>query len=986
MAARTYNSGVERKLATALFVDLVDSSALVSTSDPEIVRRRVTEFFDRAKAHIDTYGGTVEKFAGDSVLAVFGVPITHEDDAERAVRAAMRIIETGDGELPVRIGIEAGEVVVEDGDSTFATGEALNVAARLQQSAEPGEILIGPTAYGLTTDRISAERVEGRSLKGIRDGLEVRRVTCTERPGGRPVNVSASYVGREEELELLGNAYARVVRDRRAQLVTIYGEPGIGKSRLAHEFLAGLERATILTGRSLPFGEGLTYLPLAEMVQAAAGISPDDSPEEAFEKLKEACSSDAVADLLGLAAGVLDTMSGERRGQEIAWAAHEWATNLAEAQPLVLGFEDVHWAEEPLLDLVEHLADRIDDAPVLIVCLARPELLEARPSWGGGRRRSIAIELGPLPQSETEQLVDALAEGVHLPDGVRSALLDKTEGNPLFVEETIRLLAEQGNGASARIPDTVQALIAARIDRLPPDCRSVLRHGSLIGRVFWRNAVAELDPSLDVDTALEGLVERQLLTREPVSTLPGEVAFRFRHVLIRDVAYSGLAKGERARLHRAFADWLGRRPVDERAEAQAHHLDRAAALVAELDGRVPEELRAEAAAALELAGRRALAREANRTARRLLLRSIELESSLERRFLVARAAWRLWELPAAYVEMEEVRELAREAGDRTIEGLALTQLAEIVLNRNADVPAARRLGEEALGLLADAPGDARYEALTLLSGTGWWEGDLERVERHTRETLEIAREAERPDLESLALVELAFAQTARLDLAGAEELLAESAELAETSGSVSAGAWVARVRGSLHLRRGRFDDAAREFRTASELFAETGAVPDAARTRQLEGIAVWRAGDVERAEQLVREAVRTLLSVQERGKIVEAQRTLAEIVLAQGHVEEAERWALSAVETVGMQDMLSKSNVRMVLGLVRAAQKRDAEAELLLREAVDVLDATDFRNAEPEPLAALAAFLRERGRTDEAAELDERIEGLLQPVSAARII
>ena len=976
---------MERKLATALFVDLVDSSSLVTSSDPEVARRRVTGFFDRARAHIEAYGGTVEKFAGDAVLAVFGVPIAHEDDAERAVRAAMRIIETGDGELPVRIGIEAGEVVVEDGDSTFATGEALNVAARLQQSAEPGEILVGPTAYGMTTDQIVAELVAGRALKGVREGLEVRRVVCTERPTGRTVNVTAPYVGREEELDLLGNAFARVVRDRRAQLVTIYGDPGIGKSRLAREFFAGLERTTILTGRSLPFGEGLTYLPLAEMVQVAAGISPDDSPDEAFEKLKEACSSDAVADLLGLASGVLDSVSGERRGQEIAWAAHEWATNLAEAQPLVLGFEDVHWAEEPLLDLVEHLAERIDDAPVLIVCLARPELLEARPGWGGGRRRSISIELGPLPHEEAAQLVDGLVAGT-LPPAVRDALLDKTEGNPLFLEETIRLLAEEGGGDPERIPDTVQALIAARIDRLPPDCRSVIRHASLVGRVFWRGAVEALDPELDVETALAGLVERQLLRREPVSSLAGEEAYRFRHVLIRDVAYSGLAKGERARLHRAFADWLAGRPVDERAEAQAHHLDRAAALMAELDGRVPDDLRAEAAAALELAGRRALVREANRTARRLLLRAIELEPSLERRFYAARAAWRLWELPAASVEMESVRDLAREAGDRTIEGLALTQLAEIVLNRNADVPTARRLGEEALELLADAPGDARYEALTVLSSTGWWEGNLTRVELYTRETLEIAREAERDDLEGLALVELAAAHAARLDLAEADELVEQAAALAEASGSISTAAWGARVRGSLNLRRGRFADAAREFGRASELFAETGNMPDAARTRQLQGIAVWRDGDVERAEQLVREAVRTLLSVQERGKIVEAQRTLAEIVLAQGHVEEAERWALSAVETVGMQDMNSRSNVRMVLGLVRAAQGRDAEAELLLREAVDILAETDFRSSEPEPLAALAAFLRERGRDDEAAALEERLNALLQPVSAVRII
>ena len=977
---------MERKLATAMFVDLVDSTRLVSASDPEIVRRRVTGFFEQAAGQIAAYGGTVEKFAGDAVVAVFGVPTAHEDDAERAVRAATAILEgvEREGELAVRIGIEAGEVVAESGDSTFATGEALNVAARLQQSASPGEILMGPTAHGLTIGAVVAEPAGERELKGLPRELVVWRVICADGHAGRPLSVAAPYVGREEELQLLENAYARAVRDRRAQLVTIYGEPGIGKSRLAREFFAGLERTTVLTGRSLPFGEGLAYRPLAEMVQDAAGISEDDSPEEAIEKLRDACSSDAIADLLGLASGVLDTVSGERRGQEIAWAAHEWATSLAEAQPLVLGFEDVHWAEEPLLDLVEHLADRIDDAPVLIVCLARPELLDARPGWGGGRRRAITIELGPLPDYETGMLVDALIDGSRLPEDLRAALLDKTEGNPLFVEETVRLLVEEGDTATVRIPDTLQALIAARIDRLPPGSRSVLRHGSVVGRVFWRGAICELDPELDVDSALADLVDRQLLTREPLSTVTGEVAYRFRHVLIRDVAYRGLTKSERARLHRVFAAWLRAHSPDELVETHAYHLDRAAALTAELDGRVPDDLRAEAATALERAGLRALAREANRTARRLLLRSLELEPTLERRFEAARAAWRLWELPAAADEMEQARAEAHEAGERQIEGLALAALAEIALYRSADVTEARRLGQQANDLLLDAPGAARAEILTVLSSVGWFEGDLDSVERYTNEALAI-REG-RADLESLALVELAGAHLARLDLAQAESVLADAEALAESSGSLSARAWSARVRGSILLRKGRFEEAAAAFHAAYELFDEIGVAPDAARSRQLEGVALWRAGDSERAETLVRETVRTLLSLQERGKIVEAQRTLAEIVLAQGHVEEAERWALSAVESVGMQDMMSRSNVSMVLGLVRAAQGRDDEAELLLREAIDLLAATDLRNSEPEPLAALAGFLRKRGRDDEAAVLEDRIEALLQPERAARII
>ena len=742
---------VERKLATAMFVDLVDSTALVSGSDPEIVRRRVTGFFERAAGHIAAYGGTVEKFAGDAVVAVFGVPTAHEDDAERAVRAATAILESGDGGLAVRIGIESGEVVrrVRRLDVRDRRG-----AERRRAAPAVGRARGDPDgADGARADaraRSSWSPAGARVLKGLPDDMPVWRVICADGKAGRPLSVAAPYVGREEELELLQNAYARVVRDRRAQLVTIFGEPGIGKSRLAREFFAGLERTTVLAGRSLPFGEGLVYRPLAEMVQAAAGISEDDSPEEAIEKLREACSSDAIADLLGLASGVLDTVSGDRRGQEISWAAHEWATSLAEAQPLVLGFEDVHWAEEPLLDLVEHLADRIDDAPVLLVCLARPELLDSRPGWGGGRRRAITIELGPLPDHETGMLVDALVKDLPLPDDLRTALLDKTEGNPLFVEETVRLLVDEGDTAGVRIPDTLQALIAARIDRLPPGSKSVLRHGAVVGRVFWRGAICELDPELDVDSALADLVDRQLLTREPLSTVTGEQAYRFRHVLIRDVAYRGLTKSERARLHRVFASWLRVHSPEELVETHAYHLDRAAALLAELDGRVPDDLRAEASAALERAGQRALAREANRTARRLLLRTLELEPTLERRFEAARAAWRLWELPAAADEMEQVRGLAHEAGEPTIEGLALTALAEIALNRNADVSQARRLGQQANELLSDAPGDARAEVLTLLSGVGWWEGDLESVERYTNEALEI-REG-RADLESLALV------------------------------------------------------------------------------------------------------------------------------------------------------------------------------------------------------------------------------------------
>src|SRR6476469_4452867 len=338
---------MERKLATVLFVDLVSSTELVNDADPEIVRRRVSRFFDQVSHCIVTHGGTVEKFAGDAVMAAFGVPLAHEDDAERAVRAAIatldRVKELG---LEARVGIESGEVVADDSDSTFATGEAVNLAARLQSKAEPNTILVGPAAARLVRGRVDLEAIHPLELRGWREPVAAQRVICVNEPGEPVTGLSAPLVGRESELELLENSYERVVRAGRAALVTIYGDPGVGKSRLAREFIAGLEGATVLVGRCLPYGEGVTYWPLAEMVKSSSGISDDDPLDDAQQKLRACCEDEAVADLLGLAVGVLEAVEGERSQHDISWAARAWAEQLALAQPLVLVFEDIHWGEE----------------------------------------------------------------------------------------------------------------------------------------------------------------------------------------------------------------------------------------------------------------------------------------------------------------------------------------------------------------------------------------------------------------------------------------------------------------------------------------------------------------------------------------------------------------------------------------------------------------------------------------------------------------
>ena len=594
------------------------------------MRRRVQTFFERVSHCVITHGGIVEKFAGDAVMAAFGIPQAHEDDAERAVRAGLAIMDAVDElELEARAGIESGEVVADDSESTFATGEAVTLAARLQQAGEPGQLLIGPAAHRLTLGKVEVEDVGPVDLKGLDKQIWAWRALSTNGDGERPQAQRTPLVGRDSELELLTNTYDRALRDKRAHLFTIYGEPGVGKSRLAHEFSEALEGATVLSGRSLPYGEGVTYWPLAEMVKCAAGIVDDDPLDVAIDKLRISCEDEVVADLLGLASGVLEAVHSERSQQEIAWAAREWAQRMAQEQPLVLVFEDIHWAEEPLLELIEHLATWVREAPLLLVTLARPELLDIRPGWGGGRVRATAIELERLGESDSEELVDALMTGGELSADDRRLLLAKTEGNPLFLEETVRMLSEDGSAGIGRIPDTLQALIAARIDRLDPEAKALLQRAAVIGRTFWEGALMRLSPELDsLDAPLEDLLRREFVLDEPRSSITGEAAYRFKHVLIREVAYSGLSKSDRAEHHARFAEWLKERAGDELLEIRAFHLDRATALLAELDGAAPIDLQREAAEALTEAGLRAFAREANRSARQLFVRSVELEPTL----------------------------------------------------------------------------------------------------------------------------------------------------------------------------------------------------------------------------------------------------------------------------------------------------------------------------------------------------------------------
>ncbi len=977
---------MERKLATVVFIDLVDSTTLLADADPEVMRRRVTRFFDQVAHCIVTHGGTVEKFAGDAVMAAFGVPLAHEDDAERAVRAGFatldRVRELG---LEARVGIESGEVVADESDSTFATGEAVNLAARLQAKAEPNEIIVGPAAARLLRGRVELEPLHPLTLRGWREPVLAHRVTCVADLGAPVSGLSAPLVGREPELELLENTYERTVRSRRASLVTIYGDPGVGKSRLAREFVAGLEGATVLVGRSLPYGEGVTYWPLAEMVKASSGISDDDPLDDAQRKLRDYCEDDAVADLLGLAVGVLEAVEGERSQQEIAWAARAWAEQLAEAQPLVLLFEDVHWGEEPLLELIEHLAASVREAPLLLLCLARPELLDVRPNWGGGRVRATTLELEPLGDAESAELVEHLTSELDLPLDI-GTVLAKTEGNPLFVEETVRMLAEGSRGGRERIPDTLQALIAARIDRLPAPQRLALQRASVMGRIFMRGALTHLSPEIeDVENCVDELLLRDLVVREPRASISGEEAYKFKHVLIREVAYAGLSKSARADLHRAFADWLGMHAGHELLEIRAFHLDQAASLLTELDGAAPPELREEAACALEQAGHRALSREAFRSARKLLLRAVELAPTLERRYLAGRAAWRLADYPAVVVEMEEVATAAEQEGDARLQGRALVALAEAMLQHRGDPTRAGELVHKAIEVLADAPPQVMFEPWWVASQVHAWVGDGDGFEIAAKHALAAAQEAERKDLEATAIHGLVNGYVMRLEFLEAAPLLLRAFELSEASGSLSSRAAALGVRGWFELLQELPADAEADFSAAREMFSELGNTTREASMTMMVGRAAFALGDHLRAEQELRVAVRALKGIGDRGSLCEAQRALAMVLVQLGRIDEAERMALEARESVGEQDRVSISSTKLGLGVVRAAQRRDEEAEELMLAAVEGFAHYDLRAFEHWALRYLAEFMRSRGRDAEAADYEAR-RVALAPSSTAEMV
>jgi class 3 adenylate cyclase/tetratricopeptide (TPR) repeat protein len=788
----------ERKVVTILFTDLVGSTARAEGLDPEDVSATLSAYYAQLRAELERHGGTVEKFIGDAVMAVFGAPVAHEDDPERAVRAALAIRDSIGEELQIRTAVNTGEALVAlgakpgEGDAMVA-GDVVNTAARLQGAAPVNGILVGEGTYRATRQTIEYREAPPVEAKGKAEPVKVWEAVAARSRFGSDVEekLRTPLVGRQRERDLLADSLDRARSEQSAQLVTLVGVPGIGKSRLVAELFqitdADEEIISWRQGRSLPYGERVSFWALGEIVKAHAGILESDDAATAEEKLdamvETLAEDEREGDWLARHTRPLVGLEGaERAERDEAFAA--WRRLLeaaAEQRPLVLVFEDLHWADDGLLDFVDHLADWATTVPLLIVGTARPELLDRRPGWGGGKRNAFTLSIGALSDDETAQLLQRLLDRAVLDADAQQAVLRRAEGNPLYAEEYARMLAET-DGSDLALPETVQGLIAARIDGLAPEEKSLLQDASVIGKVFWPGALAGSD-----DRFIHALERKEFIRRDRRSSIARETQFAFLHALVRDVAYGQIPRAERAEKHRRAAEWLASLAGDraeDHAEMLSHHYHEALRL-SEAAGLDTTALREPARQAFADGAQRALSLGAGATARDLALEALALTAdddperpalalvlgyaarlagldeetvallrwtvdafaaqgdpaqAAEASVLLANNLFYLGDISGLRAAQERALELVREAPASRATGRALAQVARSrhIIDRN--LQEGRELALEALEL-AEAEGDDETAAICLntigmaraYSGDPGGIDDLERsVERAER--------------------------------------------------------------------------------------------------------------------------------------------------------------------------------------------------------------------------------------------------------------
>jgi predicted ATPase/class 3 adenylate cyclase len=993
-----------RRTVTVLFCDATSSTALGERLDPESLRNLMTRYFDVMREVIEFHGGVIEKFIGDAVMAVYGVPTIHEDDALRACRAAVEIhdrlasldveIRAAQGAtIEWRIGINTGEVVAGEASirQRIVTGDAINVAARLEAAASPGEILVGEDTYALVREAVDAEPVEPLILKGKAEPVPAWRLKAVLDTTFRHVRpLEAPLVGRRRPLRLLDEAFREAVEERICHLFTILGVAGVGKSRLVDEFTGALrDRAQVAVGRCLAYGHGITYWPVAEAIRHGAGIPEDEAAETALARLREVVGAEPeVERIAAIVGGLLGVEDSPSAPDEIFWAIRKTFEAIARRRPLVLVFDDVHWGEPTFLDLVEHMADWTRDAPILLIVMARAELLERRPAWGGGKRWVTTMSLEPLSEVESDELVASLLGRADLPAELRTQISQAAEGNPLFVEELLGKLIDDGflvasgDGWSAiaglphvAIPPTIHALLAARLDGLSGEERDVIERAAVEGKVFHRGAVMDLMPE-PMREGVPGRIAslmRMELVRPDQASFAGDEAYRFRHLLIRDAAYQTLAKKTRSELHERFAAWLARVAADRMAEYEeiiAYHLEQAYRYRVELG---PPDAHAlglaeRAGTMLADAGMRADRRDDVSATNELLGRALELlPDSPRRRRIHPRLADRVYEAgdaPRAERILTDAIAEADRAGDEGAGAMAAlilafvysstrsTELSEALKEAERLAAVLRRAGDEDGALLAETWAAFLLFAIGRAAEAAQRTGALLNLDGGDEPWQRQARVSRG--------VSLVWGPT---PVDEAISALAEQMERAGGSKSDMGG-----YRGMARLRclQGRFDEARELVAKARAAFEELGNRHQLLSTLASEGEIEHLAGNYAEAARLIGEAYEAMTATGDRSFASTFAAELGLVYVDLERQDEAWRYGTIARETSSSDDVMSQAIGRAAQARVLSGRGDNEAAMAVADEAVRIMGQTDYLDRHAQVLVHLGHVLREGGNVDEA--------------------